>query len=1138
MYLNAKGLELKLSGAVNSWPSATITNGYRYGTSGNDIFQSSKAETVVGYGGDDFYNLFNSGSKVVEAANGGIDTVYIQYYGGGTLADNVENLVLVSAGATFGTGNAINNIIFAGVSGATLNGKAGDDILVGGDGADIFAVEAGNGSDAIYNFKAGWDAVKLTGYGVTSFSQLKGLGKQVGADVEFTFANGEKLVMRDVKLGNLSASDFQLPQDATPVPTGFAQLTKNSQVYISNGWFVLNNMWGVGSWKQGTDFTINTVYNPKDASAGVTFTWSVPLTTDAAAPIRGYPEIIFGAAPNGGGGVNKTDTAHVFPVKVGDVMSLKADYDVSYSGHLSGFDVAFDIWFTNKEGGDASTISNELMVWLHKGSFAPYGVKVGTYTHDGFTADIWHTGTYTAIVATSDLTKGQIDIADMMAALRDMGILSNNEYLASVELGAEPVSGSGTLTINNLDLTLESKTADGGSTIKAVTGSGTTVTTIAPNHAPEISSLGGGEGASITINENTLAVVKVVAADSDGDKLTYSISGLDAALFNIDSATGQLSFKTAPDFEKPQDADHNNIYEVKVSVTDGKLTDDQTIQVSVANVNEAPTVAATKAVTAKAGYTTADFAIGATDVDGDTLSYSIKAGSGPSRGTVEFDQKTGSFHYLASGAAAGTDQFTVQISDGHGGLSYQTVSVDITQGIDRKIMLDGSFLLTALDVATTLTGGLLNDKLVGGAGADYLDGGVGADIMAGGDGNDTYVVDNAGDVVVEAWNNGKGGVDTVLSSVSYTLGVNVENLTLTGTANINATGNVNGGNVLTGNSGNNILDGGEGADWLIGGDGDDTYIVDNIGDKVIEAWNNGKGGVDTVKASISYALGVNVEHLILTGTANIDGTGNEFGNNITGNDGNNVITGGAGNDVIDGGKGFDTAVFSGKAADYRIISWDGKFLVTDTNLADGNDGTDILTGIEQLKFGDGKVIGISSPLVFDLDGNGVRLTSLANSSAYFDHNGDGIADRTTWFAKGDGVLFLDRDGNGTISGENEMSFVNDVPGAASDLAGLAAFDSNGDHKLTAADAMFDKFKMFVDKNGDGKADAGEIVSLADLGITSISLTGTPHVQTVAVDSPVILNTGTFTYADGKTGSLADVVFAYEPSQHAADLVHI
>ncbi|QLE57341.1 S8 family serine peptidase [Nostoc sp. TCL26-01] len=103
---------------------------------------------------------------------------------------------------------------------------------------------------------------------------------------------------------------------------------------------------------------------------------------------------------------------------------------------------------------------------------------------------------------------------------------------------------------------------------------------------------------------------------------------------------------------------------------------------------------------------------------------------------------------------------------------------------------------------------------------DTLNGGRGNDEMRGGAGNDTYVVDSTGDVIVENLNE---GTDTVESSITYTLGANLENLTLTGIAAINGTGNT-GNNIITGNSGNNTLNGGSGVDTLIGGDGNDILI--------------------------------------------------------------------------------------------------------------------------------------------------------------------------------------------------------------------------------------------------------------------------------------------------------------------------
>jgi Ca2+-binding RTX toxin-like protein len=111
-----------------------------------------------------------------------------------------------------------------------------------------------------------------------------------------------------------------------------------------------------------------------------------------------------------------------------------------------------------------------------------------------------------------------------------------------------------------------------------------------------------------------------------------------------------------------------------------------------------------------------------------------------------------------------------------------------------------------------------NDNLLGGAGDDWIDGGSGNDTMSGSTGNDTFVVDSVGDVVSESVN---AGIDLVRSSVSWTLGANFENLTLTGMAAINATGNTL-NNELTGNAAANILTGGAGNDTLSGGGGNDT----------------------------------------------------------------------------------------------------------------------------------------------------------------------------------------------------------------------------------------------------------------------------------------------------------------------------
>ena len=261
-------------------------------------------------------------------------------------------------------------------------------------------------------------------------------------------------------------------------------------------------------------------------------------------------------------------------------------------------------------------------------------------------------------------------------------------------------------------------------------------------------------------------------------------------------------------------------------------------------------------------------------------------------------------------------------------------------------------------------------------------------------GNDTFYINDSADIIVEQVG---GGTDTAISSVSYTLGANVENLTLTGTANLNGTGNTL-ANLLTGNTGNNILDGGAGADTLVGGAGNDTYIVDNVGDVVTELAGE---GIDTVKSSISYTLGANLENLTLTGTANLNGTGSAQANTLTGNAGNNVLDGGLGADTLIGGLGDDTYVIDNasdlitelggegidtarSAISYTLAANVENLILTGTdainatgsaldNTLTGNAGNNVLDG----GFGADTLIGGAGDDTYVVDNLGDVVTELA-----------------------------------------------------------------------------------------------------------------------------------------------------------------
>ncbi|MGL6211405.1 MAG: calcium-binding protein, partial [Paracoccaceae bacterium] len=282
------------------------------------------------------------------------------------------------------------------------------------------------------------------------------------------------------------------------------------------------------------------------------------------------------------------------------------------------------------------------------------------------------------------------------------------------------------------------------------------------------------------------------------------------------------------------------------------------------------------------------------------------------------------------------------------------------------------------------TGNAGVNRMVGNDGRNVLDGGAGADVMSGGAGDDTYLVDNAGDVVIEA---AMSGTDTVISSLNHTLRANVENLTLTGSAT-EGTGN-GGANTITGNDlanklygagGNDLLISGAGRDTLTGGTGDDRYVIEALSDVIVELANE---GTDTVQIDRSYGLGANLERLVLTGVAAINGTGNELNNGLRGNEAANVLNGGLGSDTLTGAGGADAFVFG-------------------VGLADGS--IDVITDFD-----------VTADLIWLNSGAFRALTAGALPGSAFSANTTGLAgdefDRII-YETDTGKLMYDRDGNG------------------------------------------------------------------------------------------------------------------------------
>ena len=311
-------------------------------------------------------------------------------------------------------------------------------------------------------------------------------------------------------------------------------------------------------------------------------------------------------------------------------------------------------------------------------------------------------------------------------------------------------------------------------------------------------------------------------------------------------------------------------------------------------------------------------------------------------------------------------------------------------GDDGIYGLDGADTLFGDAGNDTLSGGNQNDALHGGDGIDWLWAGDGVDKLFGEDGDDFL--------------EGGGDSDTLYGGAG--------NDTLIGEAWARY------------NYGNDRLDGGLGADDMQGGAGNDTYVVDDIGDVVIESasvviesvYGGGfsaiPGGIDQVESSITYTLTANVENLTLTGNATIDGGGNVLGNIIIGNTASNVLTGWAGNDRLDGGSGADT-LLGGTGNDVYVVDDQGDVVVE--NADEGTDTVEssisytLASNLENLTLtGAQSINGSGNASANEFRGNAAANTFSGGDGADIYHFGRGagqdtVIDTATVFGATDSI---------------------------------------------------------------------------------------------------------------------------------------
>ncbi len=1028
------GDDLLDGGDGGGWLRGEAGDDVLIGGTGDDTLDGGTgADSMTGGSGNDTYEIDDINDVIIEAAAGGTDMVktHIDY----VLGPNLENLSLFAAGLR-GEGNSSANTLF---------GSTGDDILVGGGGIDH--IDGGGGNDLYIGAGDGDNFVSYPGTGIKTIDNVAAANPALGALLlsDPSVLPGDLIVTR----GTGSQADdlliaFRGVAGQVVIKNHFLLTAGQRRNGISSIQFADGHTFdrsAIDSWvgvapANGADLNANSVYGTSSNDflygtangdriyglAGADFLYGgagadtlAGSLGDDIYDVDHIDDYVY-EAPNAGTDSVQATISYSLPAGIENLYLMGAS-NIDGTGN-SGANSLFGNAGNNRLAGGAGNDyldgaagddvifgddGNDSLIGGLGADTLSGGLGNDTYYVDS-TADVVNElpgeGTDTVFAPITWSLAVNVDNLTLTgaSAINGIGNALNNvitgNSAANVLTGG---AGNDTYVVDALD-TINEGAGEGTDTVQtsvtytlganvenltltgtaAINGTGNSLSNLiignsaanTLNGGAGADTMQGGGGNDIYIVDNTGDVV-TEAASAGTDRVDSSVSyTLGANIENITltgtaaiNATGNSSNNTLTGNSGANRLDGgagndtmiggagNDTYVVGSTgdvVTEAASAGTDTVESSITytlGTNVENLTLTGSSVINGTGNSLANTLIGnsaANTLDGSTGADSMSGGAG---NDVYIVDNAGDV--VTEAASAGTDRIDASVSF--------TLSANV-----ENLTLTGTSSINA-------TGNTLNNVLTGNAGANRLDGGAGNDTMAGGAGNDVYVVDSTGDVVTEA---ASAGTDRVESSITYTLGANVEDLTLTGTASINATGNTL-NNALTGNSGANTLNGGSGADTMAGGAGNDIYIVDNTGDVVTEALS---AGTDRVDASVTHTLGANIENLTLTGTGAINGTGNTLDNALTGNSAANVLSGGAGNDtltdagganVLIGGAGNDTLNITSTSVDrIAMARGHGSDIVVSSGTA-ANDVLEVSNGIAKsamalMKTGNDLVVDLGS----------------------------------------------------------------------------------------------------------------------------------------------------------------------------------
>ncbi|MGO6946632.1 M10 family metallopeptidase C-terminal domain-containing protein [Rhizobium johnstonii] len=864
----------------------TITGG-----TGNDLLDGGAGnDTLAGGTGNDIYVVDSASDVITELASAGTDEIRtaLATYSIAALV-NVENLTYTGSASFTGTGNALANTITGGAGTDTLNGGAGADSLIGGAGDDTYIVDnagdlvteaADEGTDtvrtALASYTLGSDVENLTYTGTAAFTgtgnslanTIKGaagadtLDGKAGADILIGGAGNDTYIVDNV--GDVVTEGLNEGGDLIKTTLSSYALTNIANVenltftgtgdFIGTGNALANAITGGA----GNDTLDGGAGNDKlDGGAG-NDTYIVDSATD-----------VINEAVSAG-----TD----------EIRTVLAAYSIAALVNVENLTYTGPASFTGTGNALANTITGGAFNDMLNGG-AGADTLIGGAGNDIYIVD---------------------NAGDLVTEAADEGTDTVRTTLASYTLGSdlENLAYIGTAAFVGTGNTL-SNILTGGAGVDTLKGGAGDDTYVISTGDTVIENAD--EGID-TVQTNLAAYTLGVNVENLTSTGTAAFAGTGNALDNV------LKGGVAADKLMGAGGNDTLIGGAGADTMSGGTGDDTYVvdivtDLVIENLNEGTDTVQTALI----GYTLGNNVENLTYTGsasftgtGNALANTITGGAGNdtlngAAGADTLIGRAGNDTYIIDNAG---DLVTEVADEGTDTVRTNLASYTLAANVENLSFAGtGAFAGTGNNLDNTITGGAATDALSGGVGNDMLDGGAGADSLIGGEGNDTYIIDNAGDLVTEAADEGTDTIRTTLAS--YTLGSDVENLTYIGTAAFTGTGN-DLANTIRGAAGADTLDGGGGADSLIGGAGNDTYIVDNAGDLVTEA---AEVGIDTVRTTLAaYTLGANVESLLYTGSGSFTGTGNGLANTITGGAGNDTLDGDTGNDTLIGGAGNDTLI--------------------------------------------------------------------------------------------------------------------------------------------------------------------------------------------------------------------------------------